>query len=408
MSKTVLEVKNLYKSYKQYGSEFERFAGWFGINFKASHENYTLNDISFSISKGESIGIIGQNGAGKSTLLKIITGTLKATRGSCTVNGRVSAILELGMGFLPDLTGRENVYNTSALLGIGKSEVDNSILEIEEFADIGEYFDQPVRMYSSGMQVRVAFSLATSYNPDILIIDEALSVGDAYFQHKCFERIKKLRDNGTNLMFVSHDKNAVLSLCTRAILLEHGSIIKDGEPYEVFDFYNAIIAEKEDNNIAQKKNANGKLSTTSGTKRATIENIAICNIDGEQADVFEVAEKIILKIKAVAKDDLDSLVLGFAIKDRLGQSVYGTNTWHTNQTLNDIKNGEIFDFKIEFEANFGPANYSIVLALTKDSTHLSENYEWIDMAAIFHVVNTNKIIFDGICWLNPSIAIGKN
>ncbi len=225
---TVLNVDNISKSFLDYSSEWKRIFSWFGFNFIVKEEHTILKNINFSIASGEAIGIVGQNGAGKSTLLKIITKTLKPTKGTITVVGRVSAILELGMGFYPDLTGRENVYHSAGLMGFTKEEIDRVIKEIEEFVEIGEYFDQPVRTYSTGMQMRVAFGVATAYRPEILIVDEALSVGDAYFQHKSFDRIRKFQEEGTTLIVVSHDRNAIQSICNRAILLEQGGIIKDG------------------------------------------------------------------------------------------------------------------------------------------------------------------------------------
>src|SRR5574344_701646 len=201
----ILEVKNIYKSYRTYSSEIWRIFSWFGIKHKAIQENYTLKNISFSINEGEAIGIIGQNGAGKSTLLKIITGTLCSTSGSIVVNGKIAAILELGMGFHPDLSGRQNAYHSAGLMGYTSEQIDSVINDIEAFAEVGEYFDQPVRTYSSGMQMRVAFATVTAYRPEILIVDEALSVGDAYFQHKSFERIRQFQKEGTTLLLVSHD-----------------------------------------------------------------------------------------------------------------------------------------------------------------------------------------------------------
>ena len=230
MNKPLLEAKNIGKSYKSYSSELWRILSWFGIKHKAADETWTLQNINFSIAKGEAVGIIGQNGAGKSTLLKIITGTLKPSTGSVHVRGKIAAILELGMGFQPDLTGRQNAYHSAGLMGYSYEQVHSVIDEIEMFAEIGEYFDQPVRLYSSGMQVRVAFAVATAFRPEILIIDEALSVGDAYFQHKSFAKIKEYREAGTSLLFVSHDKGSILALCDRAILLEKGRVIKYGEP----------------------------------------------------------------------------------------------------------------------------------------------------------------------------------
>ena len=244
-----LRVQNLGKSYRQWGSEWRRVASWFLPFIHPREEHWVLKDVRFSVGPGEAVGIVGQNGAGKSTLLKLITGTTNPTQGQVKLRGSVAAILELGMGFNPDLTGRENAYHAAGLMGHSQAKIKEAMPDIEAFAEVGEYFDQPVRTYSSGMQMRVTFSVATAFRPDLLIVDEALSVGDSYFQHKSFDRIREFQSQGCSLLIVSHDRSAVQALCDRAILLEKGCMIKDGNPEEVMDFYNALIAEKENQHI---------------------------------------------------------------------------------------------------------------------------------------------------------------
>lgn len=399
----ILEVKNIYKSYRTYSSEIWRIFSWFGIKHKAMQENYTLKNISFSIKEGEAIGIIGQNGAGKSTLLKIITGTLQATKGEINTNGKISAILELGMGFHPDLSGRQNAYHSAGLMGYTSKQIDAVISDIEDFAEIGEYFDYPVRTYSSGMQMRVAFAVATAYRPNILIIDEALSVGDSYFQHKSFDKIKKFKEQGTSLLFVSHDKASILALCDRAILIDKGELLREGNPEEITDYYNALIAQKENSAVKQQKTNSNKLQTISGTKEATIEKVALYNQENELVDVVGVGDLVDLKVDVKIHKDISSLVLGYAIKDRLGQTMYGTNTWHTKQIIDFPKENDKYQFTLTFPANLGVGTYSIVIALTNSDTHLNENYEWRDLALIFDVVNLNKTYFVGSTWNEPKI-----
>ena len=399
----ILEVKNIYKSYRTYSSEIWRIFSWFGIKHKAMQENYTLKNISFSIKEGEAIGIIGQNGAGKSTLLKIITGTLQATKGEINTNGKISAILELGMGFHPDLSGRQNAYHSAGLMGYTSKQIDAVISDIEDFAEIGEYFDYPVRTYSSGMQMRVAFAVATAYRPNILIIDEALSVGDSYFQHKSFDKIKKFKEQGTSLLFVSHDKASILALCDRAILIDKGELLREGNPEEITDYYNALIAQKENSAVKQQKTNSNKLQTISGTSEATIEKVALYNQENEPVDVVGVGDLVDLKVDVKIHKDISSLVLGYAIKDRLGQTMYGTNTWHTKQIIDFPKENDKYQFTLTFPANLGVGTYSIVIALTNSDTHLNENYEWRDLALIFDVVNLNKTYFVGSTWNEPKI-----
>jgi lipopolysaccharide transport system ATP-binding protein len=250
-------------------------------------------------------------------LLKIITGTLKPSSGKSIAKGRISAILELGMGFHPELTGRQNAYNSAGLMGFTNEQIDSVINDIESFAEIAEYFDQPVRLYSSGMQVRVAFAVATAFRPDILIVDEALSVGDAYFQHKCFERIKHFRQSGTTLLFVSHDKGAILALCSKAILLERGAVVKIGNPEEIIDYYNALIAQKENSAITERYLEDGKISTVSGTFQAALHTIELLNLKNEKVEMLNVGDKATLHISVKVNEDLPTLVLGYE-KDRLG------------------------------------------------------------------------------------------
>lgn len=401
----ILEVKNVGKAYRSYSSELWRILSWFGIKHKAAHETWTLQNINFSIKAGEAVGIVGQNGAGKSTLLKIITGTLKPSTGSIIVGGKIAAILELGMGFYPDLTGRQNAYHSAGLMGYTSAQIDAVIDQIEAFAEIGEYFDQPVRTYSSGMQMRVAFSVVTAYRPEILIIDEALSVGDAYFQHKSFDRIRQFRDEGTSLLFVSHDKGAILGLCNRAVLLEKGRVLKDGDPEETMDYYNALIAEKENSTIRQEKKEDGKVITVSGTGEATVSQIGLYNGAGEKVEVVGVGDSVELRVKVKVHQDIPELVLGFMIRDRLGQAVYGTNTHHLDQIIHNAKKGDNVEFSFSFEVNLGIGSFSVTVALHDRDTHIGTNYEWRDQALIFNVVNISKNTFTGLCWLEQNAKV---
>ncbi len=405
---SLLSVKNVGKAFVSYRSELHRFARWFGLSAKPSEEHWVLRNVNFDIQAGEAIGIVGQNGAGKSTLLKMITGTLQPTEGEVQVNGRIAAILELGMGFNPELTGRQNVFHAAGLMGFSAEQINLAMPDIEAFAEIGEYFDEPVRIYSSGMQMRVAFSVATAYRPEILIIDEALSVGDSYFQHKSFNRIIEFQKQGTTLLIVSHDRGAIQNLCSRAILLEKGSVIKDGNPEEVFDFYNAIIAEKENSTVEIKYLGDGRAQTNSGTGEARVEVISLHNSQGEVAEYVEVGEQLELRIKVKVYKVVEALVLGYSIKDRLGQVMYGTNTWHTKQVIKHPQPGDEFDFIVAFPANFGEGSYSVQTALVDGDTHLTANYEWRDLALVFNVVNIDKTAFAGCLWNEPKITVEES
>ncbi len=404
-----ISVENLGKAYKQYNSHWQRLAEWFLPSKKIRHElKWVLEDINFTVQQGESVGIIGMNGAGKSTLLKIIVGTIKPTNGHVNINGKVTALLELGMGFHPDFTGRQNVIMSGLLLGITEKELISLMPSIEEFAEIGDYIDQPVRVYSSGMQMRLAFSVATIKRPDILIVDEAMSVGDTYFQHKSFERIKQFRKEGTALLLVSHDKAAIQAICDRAILLESGRVIMQGSPEQVMDFYNAKIAEREDDNVLLKVATDGRQQTISGSGEATIEKVSLLNQQLEKIELIEVGQAVILSIDVNINDDIDDLVLGYLIKDRLGQSVFGTNTYRLKQGLNNLHKNEIINYQFDFNLDLGEGSYSIAVALHTADTHLSKNYHWCDLSLVFKMINTNKQDFIGVAWLPPKLRCTRN
>ena len=403
----ILSVQNICKTYLDYESNFKRFASWFSKNKEEKNVKTVLKDVSFDVGAGEVVGLIGQNGAGKSTLLKIISHTLKPSSGRVTSGAKISSILELGMGFHGDLTGRQNAYQSCSLMGYSKEQIDEIIAYIEDFAEIGEYFDYPVRIYSSGMQMRLAFSVVTANRPDILIIDEALSVGDVYFQHKSFDKIKEFKSLGTTLIIVSHDSGAIKSICDRVILLEKGQILKDGEPEAVLDYYNALISKKQDVQISQITLENGKTATISGNKKACIKNVEILDAAGKKIQNLEVGKKIKLKVTVQANENLPSLVLGYQIKNRFSQVVYGTNTYHLKQALKNLKKGEEYDFGFEFEANLGVGSFSVTIALHDSDNHLQNNYEWRDNAIIFNVVNFSKPDFVGLAYLEPSLEIKR-
>lgn len=399
-------VSNLGKAYKQYPSRWARLAEWLMPFSGCRHETkWVLRDLSFEVQPGQALGIVGINGAGKSTLLKLITGTTEATTGSVRLNGRVAAMLELGMGFHPDFTGRQNVLLAGQLLGMQTQQVMELMPDVEAFAEIGDYIDQPVRVYSSGMQMRLAFSIATAVRPDILIVDEALSVGDTYFQHKSFERIRAFREQGTTLLIVSHDKGAIQSICDRAILLNEGRLLMEGSPEAVMDYYNALLASHQNQTLHQDVLENGKVRTVSGTGEAVTERIALVNAEGVALEVVDVGQSVCLQVDVRIRQTVDRLVLGYSIKDRLGQVVYGTNTELTGQPVDGPLPGKVVRYRVFFPANLGPGTYSIQTALVSTDTHLVNNYEWRDLAIIFTVVNSSKSHFAGTAWIPSTIQV---
>lgn len=410
MSSTILNVQKVGKCYASYRSNLLRYMRWFGIPVRPQHEYWAVKDVSFTLRAGEALALIGQNGAGKSTLLKLITGTVRPTTGNIAVLGRISAILELGLGFNPEFTGRQNVYLAGGLMGLSTRQIDEVIPAIEDFSELGEFFDQPLRVYSSGMQARLAFSVATAVRPDVLIVDEVLSVGDSYFQHKSFDKIRKFKEEGTSILLVTHSMGDVRALCDRVILLDKGKILKDGPPDEVVDYYNALIAEKENARLSveQERQKNGWFVTRSGNFQAKIKSLVLLDeMTQEPVEIARVGQRLAVKLLAAINEDIPRLVLGYMLRDRTGHVVWGTNTWHTEQVLNDLKKGEEVEFYMPFTCTLGPGSYSFTYALTSSDTHLENNYEWVDNALVFDVINADKKYFIGTSWLDAVFQISR-
>jgi len=403
MSQSILRVEGLGKCYRDFGSEWRRVLSWFRPGVRPRHEMWTLQDVSFEVAPGEAIGIVGHNGAGKSTLLKMITGTLAPSTGRVECHGRVAAILELGMGFHPDFTGRENVFHAAGMMGFAKDQIDEVIDEVEAFAEVGEYFDQPVRTYSSGMQVRVAFAVATAFQPEVLIVDEALSVGDAYFQHKSFARIREFLERGTSLILVSHDSSAIMSLCNRALLLEQGRLLASGDPENVINVYAARTAEHErEAGLDEAAASLEKKSVRSGSGQAVMERWALLDTaSGEPADVFRVGQSVTLQVECRVNAALDELGLGIMIRDRYGLPVYGTNSFLQQAQAKGVQAGQRLVFKTEIPLQLGKGSYSITLAL---EDQLQQRLDWIDLALMFEVAQQGVESFIGTACLPVAMS----
>ena len=405
-----IRAEGLGKFYKRYPTRWSRLAEWLDPEENVRHEkHWVLRDVDFEIRAGESVCIIGHNGAGKSTLLKLITGTTQPSTGRAEIEGRVAALLELGMGFHPDFTGRQNAYMSGQLLGYSNEEVAARMGEIETFAEIGDYIDQPVRTYSSGMQVRLAFSVATAIRPDILIVDEALSVGDAYFQHKSFDRIRRFRDEGTTLLFVSHSPSAIKTLCNRAILLDKGSVLRDEAPDAVLDYYNAIIARREvEQAIRVEESETGKRITRSGSQDASIRAVDLIDAQGHSARAIRACEAAEIVVDVEVRRNLPELTVGVMIRDALGNDVFGTNSFHHGQVIAAPAPGSAYrvHFRIESLA-LGRGSYSVSAALHTHDTHVANNYDWWDQALVFQAIPGSRPLSIGVTDLPVSIGIDK-
>jgi len=381
-----VRVHNLGKRYKVYARPSDRLREWLPLHRRRLHnEAWVLRGVTFAVEPGEALGIFGHNGAGKSTLLRIIRGTIRATEGHVETIGRVAAI-ELGLGFHPEFTGRDNLFVAGALIGLDGDSIRALMPAIETFAEIGDAIDEPVRTYSTGMQMRLAFSLATAVRPEILLIDESLAVGDAYFSHKCMTRIRKFRREGTTLLLVSHDPVAVKSLCDRAILLEDGLLVREGSPQAVLDYYNAWVARmKSDHEIRQGEQLGGRsVSTRSGNRHATIEEVEIL-CKGKPTRTVCVGDLLEIEVSGRCEEDVDDLTAGFAIRDRFGNEVFGTNTHQLQVKMPPLSGLTRFRVYFEVPANLGVGSYSLTVALHAGAVHLEGNYDWWDHVRVFRV-----------------------
>ncbi len=402
-----VRVSSLSKAYKLYPTRWSRVLEW--VTRRPRHQlMWALRDVDFSIEAGHSLGVVGLNGSGKSTLLKLVAGLAQPTTGSVEVGGRVAALLELGMGFHNDFTGRQNVVMAGQLMGMSLDEIEALMPEIEAFAEIGAYIDQPFRVYSSGMQVRLAFSVATVRRPDILIVDEALSVGDSYFQHKSFARIREFRAKGTTMLVVSHDRYSIQTLCDQALLLSEGRLEVFGEPEEVLDHYHALLGAEDRKLIRLEKLEAGGRKTISGNRAAQVLEAHQAHAGAEEeTSVVEVGAEVDLVMRIAVRSDLDRLVVGFMIKDRLGQAMYGINTHRVDVPLEGLQAGDTFTARWRMRMNLGKGSYSISTTLTKEDSHLGGTYEWTDHAVIFHVFNESYPEFVGCTLLEPRITIER-
>lgn len=372
-----LHVKNLGKSYRQWGSEWRRVASWFVPSITPLEEHWVLKDVNFSISPGEAVGIVGQNGAGKSTLLKLITGTTRPTLGQVRLHGRVAAILELGMGFNPDLTGRQNAYHSAGLMGHSQADIEQAMPEIEAFAEVVDYFDQPVRTYSSGMNMRVAFAVATAFRPDILIVDEALSVGDAAFQRKCFRRIEAFRAQGGTLLFVSHDIETVKRLCDKAIFIHHGTVKAIGKAKTVCDEYEHTIFGDvtKRTTIASPTKSVGSLDLglnsesiekQYGDGGAVISSVKIKNASGEAINVIPEGVPFSVNYQIQFARPASGVKFGMMVKTVEGVCIYGTNTNNCSMQKSFNAKDDI-SICFELQGNLVPGTYYLNVGSTYES-----------------------------------------
>ena len=384
---TVIKVDNVTKMYKLYDNPKDRLKeALIPTKKKRYKEHYALNGVSFDVKKGETVGIIGTNGSGKSTILKIITGVLNPTSGKVEIEGRISALLELGAGFNSEYTGIENVYLNGTMSGFSKEEIDERLDDILSFADIGDFVYQPVKTYSSGMLVRLAFAVSINIDPEILIVDEALSVGDVFFQAKCYKKFEEFKKQGKTILFVSHDLSSISKYCDRAILLNKGVKISEGRPNDVIDLYKKVLVGEVDAHDAASKEAGkakdvaeGKVSGDEwkynyvinpnhqdyGDKIVEISDFAIVDESGKYTSTLIKGSRFKVKVKIKAHKDVTNPIVAFTIRTLKGTEITGTNTMFENADLGEIKEGEERVISFAQELNLQGGQYLLSLGCTR-------------------------------------------
>ncbi|MDF2881105.1 MAG: tagH 2 [Clostridiaceae bacterium] len=381
-----IKVENLSKSYKLYDKPIDRLKESLNPFKKKYHKGFfAVKDLSFEVKQGETIGIIGKNGSGKSTLLKMITGVLTPTSGNILVNGKISALLELGAGFNPEFTGIENIYLNGTIMGYTKEEMDQKKEDIIQFADIGEFINQPVKTYSSGMFVRLAFAVAINVEPEVLIVDEALSVGDVFFQLKCYKKFEEFKKAGKTILLVTHDLGSITRYCDRAIFLSEGCIVAEGDPRDIVDKYKKSIVGiniDENKNLSEIKTfaEDNSIPWSSylqvnpnkldyGNNKAQIVDFAVIDNRGNITNTIEKGKICSFRMKVKFNEDIDCPIFAIAIKDIRGTEITGTNTVLEGIDTGSIKVGDIIEvtFTQEFKLQGGP--YFLSLGCTRVDTN---------------------------------------
>lgn len=410
-----IRVDDVTKLYKLYDRNIDRLRDSLGLTrSKRYKEHYALHNISFDIEKGECVGIIGTNGAGKSTILKIITGVLSPTEGEVKIDGRISALLELGAGFNSEYTGIENIYLNGTMIGFTKEEIDSKLDDILAFADIGDFVHQPVKTYSSGMFVRLAFAVAINIDPEILIVDEALSVGDVFFQLKCFKKFEEFKAKGKTILFVSHDLSSIEKYCDKAILLDHGRNVAEGKPIDIINKYKKImtgmtveeVEEQEKNRLNKKKttsdNENGNVNQDDipwkdqiqsnpnvdeyGAMDAKIVDYGIFDEEGLLTTTLMKGSRFTIKSKVRFNTKIEEPIFTFTFKTTKGQDITGTNTMIEKVSIGTAQEGEVYVASFEQEMNLQGGNYLLSISCTS-----IDNGELVAHDRLYDVLNITVV-----------------
>lgn len=407
MSDIAINVDKVSKLYKLYDKPSDRLKETLGFTKEKKYrEHFALSDVSFNVKKGQTVGIIGTNGSGKSTVLKIITGVLNPTSGKVDISGRISALLELGAGFNMEYTGIENIYLNGTMMGYSKEEVDEKLQTILDFADIGDFVKQPVKTYSSGMFVRLAFAVAINIDPEILIVDEALSVGDVFFQAKCYHKFTEFKNAGKTILFVSHDLGSIAKYCDRVILLNKGIKLAEGDPKEVIDLYKQVLVSKaemkdldevrnpinkeqelpEDGDIWKESLMQNPNALEYGNKYAQIIDFAIIDDKGRITNNIQKNTEFKIRMKVKFNRDIEEPIFAFTIKDLQGTDVTGTNTMYEHLNFGMVKRDEVKIIEFSQNMNLQGKNYLLSFGCVG-----YENSDFVVYNRLYDVCNINVI-----------------
>ncbi|MEN6626250.1 MAG: ABC transporter ATP-binding protein [Candidatus Sumerlaeia bacterium] len=430
----MIRACDISKRYMMYNRPLDRLRDWIGFGREPRGKPFwALRGINFEVPRGTSMGIVGVNGAGKSTLLKVLTGTTRPTGGTFEIKGRVSSLLELGTGFHPEFTGRQNIEFSGRMAGLSDRQIAERFESIVDFSELCEFIDQPVRTYSSGMTLRLGFAIASSVDPDVLMIDEALAVGDLHFQHKCLARIREFHERGVTVLFVSHDPSMIKKFCNEAILLDAGRLIERGRPDHVLDYYTALLAEKYRNGKPRtrivKPDDDGKSQAPAqpvkpapgapppleprghrtGNFSAVITSVWLADEEGEAiGSLATTGQWGQLCVRFVALERIGEATVGIAIKDRLGQEIYGTNTYNLDQAIGPVEPGRRVEVRFEMPFNLGEGLYSVTAAVHTGAAHTVDCYDWVEQAFAFQVLPDPAEKFTGLCRLGAKATVSAD
>jgi lipopolysaccharide transport system ATP-binding protein len=399
----MITVDSISKKFKLYRSPADRLKEI--VTRKKYHTDFqALNNVSFAVADGETLGIVGQNGAGKSTLLKILTGILLPDSGTISIDGKITGLLELGTGFNAEMTGIENIYMNGILLGMSRENIDRKKDAIVDFTELGEFIYEQLKTYSSGMVMRLAFSIAIHADPRCFVVDEALSVGDAHFQQKCMNRIKDFRKSGGSIIFVSHDLNAIKMLCDKAVLLNHGIVVEEGSPEFVVNKYNFVVSKQNDKENLMLVSPSEKSSY--GTFKAKITHVRVIG-EKSHADVISSGEHAMISVEIQPTEDIPDVTVGIMIRDKYGQDIFGTNTYHHKVKI-ELQRNVVVTCLFVVRMDIGPGKYSVTAALHSQDTHLDDCFHWADNIASFEIAGNVNEQFLGLCKLYPEITLSTS